>query len=83
MDNIITFKRQLLLGVILAFVSCFISIVFKISIILNIAWILYGFLWIFHPVCPESYNNNKGIQLSRIGGIICVLIGLIVNFGIG
>lgn len=83
MDKIITFKRQLLLGVIIAFVSFFISFVFKISIILNIAWILYGFLWIVHPVCPENYNNNRGIQLSRIGGIICVLIGLIVNFGIG
>lgn len=83
MRKTITFKIQLIFGVILALFSCFVSFVFHISVFMNIAWILYGLLWIIHPVCPESYNNNRGIQLSRIAGIICVLIGIIMEFGIG
>lgn len=75
---------QLFFGVILALIGCVVSFVSHINVFINIVWIIYGLLWILHPVCPENFdhNNNKYIQLERIGGIICILIGLIVKFGV-
>ena len=78
-----TFKAQLLCGVIIAIASCTLSFALHSSIFMNIAWIIYGLMWIFHPVCPEGLDVKRGSQLARVAGVICIVVGLIVKFGIG
>lgn len=78
-----TFKAQLLCGVIIAIASCTLSFVLHRSIFMNIAWIIYGLIWIFHPVCPECFDVRRGSQLARVAGVVCIAVGLIVKFGIG
>lgn len=78
-----TFKAQLLCGVIIAIVSCTLSFALHRSIFMNIAWIIYGLMWIFHPVCPEGFDKSRGSQLARVAGLVCIAVGLIVKIGIG
>ena len=78
-----TFKAQLLCGVIIAIASCTLSFALHRSIFMNIAWIIYGLMWIFHPVCPEGFDQKRGSHLARVAGVICIAVGLIVKFGIG
>lgn len=83
MRNKFTFKAQLFWGVIIAIVSCTLSFTLQKSFFMNAAWIIYGLMWIFHPVYPEGFDDKRGRQLARVAGIICIAIGLIVKFGIG
>lgn len=78
-----TFKAQLLCGVIIAIASCTLSFALRRSIFMNIAWIIYGLMWLLHPVCPEGFDKSRGSQLARAAGVICIAVGLIVKFGIG
>ena len=78
-----TFKAQLLCGVIIAIASCTLSFALHRSIFMNIAWIIYGLMWLLHPVCPEGFDKSRGSQLARAAGGICIAVGLIVKFGIG
>lgn len=78
-----TFKAQLLCGVIIAIASCTLSFALHISIFMNIAWIIYGLMWIFHPVCPEGFDERRGSQLARVAGVVCIAVGLIIKFGVG
>ena len=78
-----TFNIQLLCGVMIAIVSCALSFALHKSIFMNVAWIIYGLMWIIHPVCPKGFDARRGIQLARAAGVICIAVGLIVKFGIG
>ena len=78
-----TFKIQLLCGALIAVVSCALSFALHKSVFMNIAWIIYGLIWIFHPVCPEGFDKRRGCQLARIAGGICIAVGLVVKFGVG
>lgn len=78
-----TFNIQLLCGVMIAIVSCALSFALHKSIFMNVAWIIYGLMWIIHPVCPQGFDARRGIQLARVAGVICIAVGLIVKFVIG
>ena len=78
-----TFNIQLLCGVMIAIVSCSLSFTLHKSIFMNVAWIIYGLMWIIHPVCPKGFDARRGIQLARVAGVICIAVGLIVKFGLG
>ena len=83
MTKRLTFKIQLICGVLIAVVSCVLSSVLHKSIFMNIAWIVYGLMWIFHPAYPEGFDQRRGSKLARFAGAICIFIGLITKFGIG
>lgn len=78
-----SFQAQLLCGVVMAIAGCTLAFAFHRSIVLNIAWILYGLMWLIHPVCPKGFDQRRGRQLARIAGVICIAVGLIVKFGVG
>lgn len=81
----LTFKIQLRisLGVL---ILCFIlATVTKQGVFSNIAWIIYGLLWIVNPVWPEAWAHldHKKMTLGcRIGGAFAIIIGLITRFGV-
>lgn len=77
----ITFKSQIIIGIILVVIGNILAFVFHKGVFSNIAWIVYGILFILNPVYPKScINVKKGKIGARIGGIICILIGLITKF---
>lgn len=74
------FKKQILLGVILVILANILAFAFHRGLFSNIAWIVYGLLWIVHPVCPEQMDAKKGPLAVRLAGAACILIGLVTRF---
>lgn len=77
----ITFKRQVILGIVLIIIGNVLAFNLHNGMFSNIAWIIYGLLFLLNPVYPEQYINEKSGKLAaRIAGIICILIGLFTRF---
>jgi len=80
----LTFKLQLLSGVILVIIGSTLSFAFHNGIFLNIAWIVYGLLFILNPVYPERLKQANGEKTAkrvmRIAGVLCILIGLLTRY---
>lgn len=72
----LTFQRQFILGIFLMVIGYILAIVFDKDLFSNLAWILYGLLFLLHPVCPKCCDNKKGRWVVRIVGILCIAIGL-------
>lgn len=81
----ITFKQQVLYGIGLIILSGILSHVFHNGIFHNIAWVIYGLFFIINPVWPESWvcaDPKKMKKGCRIGGVICIVIGILTYFGV-
>ena len=55
------------------------------GLFLNGAWILYGVAFLIHPVWPESWAYADPVKMrrgARIGGCLCILVGLLTRFGV-
>ncbi len=78
----LTFKRQLFLGIVLIIAGNILAFIFRKGIFSNIAWILYGLLFIINPVYPERYRDNgkKAKVAARIAGIVCIIVGVTTRF---
>lgn len=81
-----TFGKQIGMGMILLFICGILAAVLHNSIFLNLAWILYGLLFVIHPVYPEQakfrYGEEGSQKIARMAGLICIAIGLITQFGV-
>ena len=81
-----TFGKQIGMGIMLLFASGCLAAVLHNSVFLNLAWILYGLLFVIHPVCPEQaklrYSEEGAQKIARMAGLICIAIGLITEFGV-
>lgn len=79
-----TFQKQIGIGILLLFASGALTAVLHNSVFLNLAWILYGLLFVIHPVYPEQakfrYSEEGAKKLARITGLACILIGLNTRF---
>ena len=80
----LTFKRQIFFGIVLIIAGNILAFIFRKGIFSNIAWILYGLLFIINPVYPERYRDNgeKAKVAARIAGIVCIIVGLITRFAL-
>ena len=78
----LTFKRQLFLGIVLIIAGNILAFIFRKGIFSNIAWILYGLLFIINPIYPERYRDNgkKAKVAARIAGIVCIIVGVTTRF---
>ena len=76
----LTFRRQIVLGIVFIIVGNLLAFTFHKGIFSNIMWILYGLLFILNPVYPEQSDSKKGKKGARIAGIICIAVGLLTRF---
>ena len=74
------------MGVILLCICGLLAAVLHNCSFLNLAWILYGLLFVIHPVYPEQakcrYSEEGAKKIARIAGLICIAIGRITQFGV-
>ena len=78
-----TFKRQLMLGIMLIILGNVLAFVFHRGILANIAWVVYGLLFLVNPVYPEWLKNRDSKKAefgARIAGVLCILIGMLIEF---
>ncbi|MDD5860035.1 MAG: oxidoreductase membrane subunit [Eubacteriales bacterium] len=78
----VTFKQQIFAGIILIVAGNVLALISHKGLFVNIAWLLYGLVLIFHPVYPEKYRDDeKRAKLaSRISGVVCVLVGVLTRY---
>lgn len=80
----LTFDRLLGLGIVLVVLANVLAFLFHAGILVNLAWLVYGVLCLFHPVCPARWQGSareKSALLGvRIAGGICMAIGLLTRF---
>lgn len=49
----------------------------------NLAWMLYGLLWLLHPVLPErAAQTSRNLNVVRICGVLILLVGSITKFSL-
>ena len=80
----LTFKTQLIIGIILIIIANVLSFALYNGIFSNISWVIYGLLFIINPVYPKRCRNNeKKAKLGvRTAGIICIAVGLLTRFAV-
>ncbi len=81
----LTFKRQVLLCLLVAVVDIILAYVTQLRLFHNISWIFYGTVFLIHPAWPKSVDWQDHTKLKRgirIGAALCIAIGLITEFGI-
>ena len=79
--KVLTFKKQIAFGIVLVILAGVLTSVCHNGIFFNVAWVIYGLLFLVNPVYPEHFHEGKGKLGARIAGMICVIIGLITKFG--
>lgn len=82
----LTFGMQVTIGVILLGISFLLSGFLDNTIFINIAWIIYGVMFMIHPAWPQKadhYGEKKCKMYARLAGVICVVIGLVIRTGLG
>lgn len=75
----LSFKRQIILGIVVIIMGNSLAFGFHNGIFSNIAWTFYGLLFLLNPVCPERHDGKKGKLGARIAGVICIVLGLITR----
>lgn len=78
----LTFKKQIAFGIALAILAGVLTSVCHNGIFFNAAWVIYGLLFLAHPVYPERIHEEKGKLGARIAGVLCVAMGLMTRFGV-
>jgi len=81
----LTFKTQFRICMGILILSFVLAHITKQGVFTNIAWIIYGLLFIINPVWPEMWDHadHKKMRLGcRIGGVLVIVVGLITRFGV-
>lgn len=77
------FKHQFRNAVLIIIAGVVLSHLFKIGLFSNIAWVIYGLIYIVHPLDLRNQPlTPKGAMAVRIAGAVITLFGLITRFGV-
>lgn len=77
----ISFKNQLILGVIIVIVANTLGFITKLGIFCNIGLIIYGLLFLINPVFPEKSKNVKHIKLYvRLIGLFIIVLSFLIRY---
>ncbi len=78
----LSFKVQVWLGAAVFILCLVLSHVLHMGWIHNLGWVIYGLLFLVHPVPPENVHGEpKKLKMyARIAGIIAILWGLLVRY---
>lgn len=77
------FKHQFRNAILIIIAGIVLSHLLKIGWFSNIAWVIYGLIYVLHPL--DLHNQPltpKGAAAVRIAGAVIMLFGLITRFGV-
>lgn len=78
----LTYRNQMILGISILTLCHILSWVTGRGFFQNIGWIVYGMLFLLHPVWLESASRNPHISnYVRIAGAVVVVLGSILRVG--
>ena len=80
-----SYQVQLILCLVFQLLCTVLAHVTKLGYLTNIGWIVFGLVFLLHPVWPKAWDWRDHKQLTRgtrIGGILVIIVGLITRFGV-
>lgn len=78
----LTFRNQIILGI-LMMMACYICAdIFQQASFVNAATVVYGLLFVIHPVYPESVTNPRMKLYMRLTGLFIVILGLLSRYNL-
>ncbi len=79
----LTFKSQVILGLVILLLCFLCSTFFHNGLFSNIGGIIYGALFVFHPVYPSHVvAGKKELLYMRLGGVVVIILSLITRFNV-
>jgi len=76
----LTYGNQITLGIVLFAVCVILAHLLKDGRLINLGWILYGMLFLLHPVYPPKAEGHPRIKLYvQIAGAVIILFGLMLR----
>ena len=79
----ITFKQQVLFGIVLVIIGNSIAFALHNGIFTNLSWIIYGITFLINPVYPKraewTLGDKKARMVVRFCGGICILVGMLIK----
>ena len=80
----LTYRNQIILGIVGLGVGHLLAWVTDISVFVNLGWIFYGALFLIHPVWLERANDHPHIKkYVRLTGVAVIILGLMLRTGGG
>lgn len=80
--NKLTFRNQLITGVVIVVVGFIVSTFTQQEYFSNIGWIVYGLLFFVNPVYPESIKTGRHTKIYlRLVGLLIVISAFFIHFG--
>lgn len=76
----LTYGKQIELAIILVVVCHILAHLLETGWIINMGWIVYGLLFLIHPVYPPNTEGNPKVKkYTQIAGMIIIIFGLILR----
>ncbi len=73
----LTYRAQMLISLAIILIANVISTILKHWVYRSGGFVICGLLWLIHPVLPNGAKiSNKTLLLTRIAGVILILIGV-------
>ena len=80
MDKL-TFSAQVKIGLGILVLGFVLSTIFRQGLFTNIAWGLYGMLFVIHPVLPiRVIPQKRDLLWIRLAGLVVILLACITRF---
>lgn len=80
--NKLTFRNQLITGVVIVVVGFIVSTFTKQEYFSNIGWMVYGLLFFVNPVYPESIKTVIHTKIYlRLVGLLIIISTFFIHFG--
>lgn len=79
----ITFQQQLCLGIAIVFLGLLLSTMLQRGVFSNIGAVLYGALFVIHPVHPVRCQDIPRMRsYIRLAGALVMALGALTRFGV-
>lgn len=78
-----SFDKQVVVGLCIGLVLFLLGTMTYQSICYNLAWVVFGAMFVINPVYPDRFKDRpKAKTEARLAGVICIVIGLVAQFGL-
>lgn len=80
----LTYGNQIFLGILVLGICHLLNWVTDVSLFINLGWIIYGLLFVVHPVWSERADHHPRVKIyTQIAGAVVLLLGLTLRTGGG
>lgn len=77
----LNFKNQMILGFLIMIAGFVCATIFQQGTFYKLGVVIYGLLFVIHPVYPASITNPRMKLYIRLTALLVIVLALITRFG--